>query len=77
MYRMIILNKIITTCKSILTERSQSNIVYVLLHYVSLHHTGLTHKLSKLSAVVQEQKQKYKASLESSQADNTLVSLQD
>lgn len=40
---------------------------------LSLHHTGLTHKLSKLSAVVQEHKQKYKASLESSQADNALM----
>ncbi|KAJ7350150.1 spindle assembly [Desmophyllum pertusum] len=39
---------------------------------LSLHHTGLTHKLSKLNTVVQEHKQKYKASLESSQADNTL-----
>jgi len=37
---------------------------------LSLHHAGLTHKLSKLSAVVQENKQKYKNSLESSQADN-------
>ncbi|PFX19845.1 HAUS augmin-like complex subunit 3 [Stylophora pistillata] len=38
---------------------------------LSLHHTGLTHKLSKLSGVVQEHKQKYKSSLESSQTDNT------
>lgn len=37
---------------------------------LSLHHAGLTHKLSKLSSVVQESKQKYKAILESRQADN-------
>ena len=48
--------------------------VFCFVPYISLHHTGLTHKLSKLSAVIQEHKQKYKASLESSQADNTLVS---
>lgn len=45
----------------------------MLLYLFSLHHAGLTHKLSKLSGVVQERKQKYKSSLESSQADNTQV----
>ena len=64
-------------CTLYFNPLTPSNFVYILLHYVSLHHTGLTHKLSKLSAVVQEHKQKYKASLESSQADNALVSLQD
>ena len=45
----------------------------MLLYLFSLHHAGLNHKLSKLSGVVQEHKQKYKSSLESSQADNTQV----
>ena len=45
----------------------------LLLYLFSLHHAGLTNKLSKLSGVVQEHKQKYKSSLESSQADNTQV----
>ncbi|XP_073259041.1 HAUS augmin-like complex subunit 3 [Porites lutea] len=38
---------------------------------LSLHHAGITHRLSKLGSVVQENKQKYKAILETSQADNT------
>lgn len=48
---------------------------------LSVHQTSLSHKLSKLSSVVQENRQKYKKSLESCQAENmqmnsALVSLE-
>ena len=50
-------------------------LTFSLLFFLSsLHHAGLTHKLSKLGWLVEENKQKCKAGLESCQADNAQVS---
>jgi len=45
----------------------------LILIFCSLHHTALSHRLSKLKSVESKAKSQYKKCLEKSQADNTQV----